>query len=257
MKNERGFALVLLLVGLIFVVIVGAVSYRLGKSSNKISGPNSNQSGQAVNSPPVISTIQSPKNTSDWTEYSIDTLKMKFKLPSELAKKYGKLVEKETQGERGSELKVSFANNSTGLIITAQSPEYTPASPKPVKLTEQEQMDLAIGGPGISIPSSFQGFKYENSIYYGVLPFGQLQDLPSEYVTQYRTGGKDILKVKALYGQYGMVNHKIYPEDPPKIWGIINGTGNKIYPGFTIQGVLGKDLAEQTFEQLLSTFSGE
>lgn len=75
-----------------------------------------------------------------------------------------------------------------------------------------------------------------------------------EYYLLVNSNGMDIIKVKSLYSDYGMATHKIYPENPPKIWGIINGTGNKIYQGLTIEGVLDNELTEPVFDQILSTF---
>lgn len=251
--NQKGFTSVLV-IGLVIMVGLVAGAYYLGKTST--TKPLSSQTEQATSNSttPTISTISTPPDITNWVPYKIKALNLEFRLPPALATKYGKLVESEANGKRGSELKVSFANDSKSLIMTAQSPEFAPIPPAPVKLSEEEARDLAIGGPGISIPSVFQGFKYENELYYGIQSFGQVRELPKEQVTQYHTNGRDILKVKALYGDYGMVTHRIFPETPPKIWGILTGTGNQVYPGLTVQGILDNDLTESVFEQILSTF---
>lgn len=250
--NQKGFTSVLL-VGLVIVVGLVTGAYYLGRTSNKPASVSTQQTVSDTSSP-NISTISTPSDVTSWTLYKIKALNMEFRLPPNLSTKYGKLVENEANGKRGSELKISFTNDPKSLIMTAQSPEFTPIPPAPVKLSEEEVRDLAIGGPGISIPSVFQGFKYENELYYGIQSFGQVRELPKEQVTQYHTNGRDILKVKALYGDYGMVTHRIFPETPPKIWGIISGTGNQVYPGLTVQGILDNDLTEPVFEQILSTF---
>lgn len=250
--NQKGFTSVLV-IGLVIVVGLVAGAYYLGKSSNK-SVPTSSEQVASNPASPTISTISTPSDITSWTLYKIKALNLEFRLPPNLAAKYGKLVEAEANGKRGSELKLSFSNDSKSLIMTAQSPEFTPIPPAPVAMSEQEARDLAIGGPSISVPSVFQGFKYENELYYGIQSFGQVRELPKEQVTQYHTNGRDILKVKALYGDYGMVTHRIFPETPPKIWGIIGGTGNQVYPGLTVQGILDNELTEPVFEQILSTF---
>lgn len=251
--NQRGFTHMLVVLGFVLIASLVAGAYYLGKSSNK-SVPASLEQVSSNPASPTISTISTPPDKSNWTVYRVKALNLEFRLPPNLATKYGKLIESESNGKRGSELKVSFANDSKSLIMTAQSPEYTPGPPAPVAMSEQEARDLAIGGPSISVPSVFQGFKYENELYYGIQSFGLVRELPKEQVTQYHTNGRDILKIKALYGDYGMVTHRIFPETPPKIWGIISGTGNQVYPGLTVQGILDNELTEPVFEQILSTF---
>ncbi len=245
---QKGFVPVILLVGLLIIFGAFVGGYHLGKKTNQ--EPKSLVQ-EAVTTPgPPISTISTPANKNEWTSYTIKKLNVEFRLPPELARKYGTLVEKETKGERGTELQIGFGNDSKSLKIASQSLEYTPFQEE---YSEDEARGIA-GGPGISTPAIFQGSKYENELFYGLQPLGKLHELPRDQVTMYHANGRDILKVKALFTDFGNV-HQIFPEKTKKIWGIISGTGNQAYSGLTIEGILSDDLTEELFEQILSTFN--
>ena len=224
-------------------MVIGA--YYLGRSSNKPLPPQP-QETTSDPAPPSISTIPTPTDLNNWIAYKINTPALEFKLPSDLARKYGKLTEKEVDGSRGSQVRIGFEQDLKSLTMVAQSPEYTPIQ----KTDSYIPYEGGVLLPEPDYPTTFQGFKIENGDYFGILPFGEQRLLPKEEITQYRNNGLDILKIKALYGT-GMVAHK---ESAGKIWAIIDTGSTSVYPGLTIQGILDDTLTEPIFDQILSTF---
>lgn len=161
---QKGFAPILIV---LLLTIVAAGAFYLGRTYNKPLLETSKQ--EPPSNLPPISTINSPDNLDQWTPYKIKNLNLAFKLPSNLAEKYGSLVEREVKGTRGTELRINFLKDSESLIIIAQSPEYTPIP----TIIRPNEGGIEVGGPGISTPSLFQGFRIENNMYYGILSFGQ------------------------------------------------------------------------------------
>lgn len=239
--KQKGFVPVFIL--LVIAVISVGVFY-IGKNFNRLNNLESKTQPAFSNPSPVISSLSSAPDVDKWVKYKIKALNIEFKLPEDLSSTYGSLIEKEAEGTRGTELKINFSKEPNKFIIYAPSLEYTPSTYE-FKKYDRGYMLITL--------DEFIGFKEDNGIYFGILPFNKPMEIPSDGITQYRHNGRDILKIKSLYSSMGMATRLENKENPPKTRAILT-TGNEIYPALNIQAILDKNLTETVFEQILATF---
>ncbi|MBM3209669.1 hypothetical protein FJZ40_05290, partial [Candidatus Shapirobacteria bacterium] len=241
-KPVRSWLKIVLFVALGVILVGGLVfaGIQIGKISNlksQIAKPQLKTQNQEI---PTLNPINS------WKTFRIDTLNIEFKLPPQISNKNWE--EKLLNGDRGKMLcfQVTEANDDLlSRMVACGSRLYG---------------TLTMGGPSVNYTygreggfMDLQGFEKIGDKYYTHVVNNRKFEIPRELVSNFDSpNGLAIIKIRGEQDDTG--DFPVQGTPGEGYLGAIINTGNPTYPGLSIVLILDKDISEETFDQILSTF---
>lgn len=174
-------------------------------------------------------------DNSGWKKYMIKPIKFEFKIPKLLLKQ-GELRETVDKGQVGQQVIISSIDEFLSFSLGLSTIDYQQGR----------------GGGFLD----YQRFEIENRKYYAKFVGNQKFEIPEDAVNEVKNpNGIDILKVrgKSQYNEeWG--NRPIVGTPGEGYFGALINVNNPNYSGVVIQMKFDKNLTEQVFDQVLSTF---
>lgn len=188
--------------------------------------------------------------TVDWKTFTIKTMGLEFKIPSELSK-MGNLEENILSGEKGNLLCVTFSKKNSFLIQSVFA-----------AVGFCDVNTFALGTTSVDFEagrmagfSDLQGFEVIQGKYYAKL-LGKKFEIPKELINEVTNpNGIKILKIIGRNSTTGEWQGPI-AGTPGDGWigALVNIDNNPKYLGITVQMKLENNLTQKLFDQILSSF---
>jgi hypothetical protein len=199
--------------------------------------------------PPVTLSSPTSEPTADWKSYTIKALNLSFKLPP-FFNTLGEMQENVNPGEKGTYLCMTFARNKTTFIDRAFAGGFYCNVYK-----------FGLGTTSVDFEAGreagftdLQGYVFENGVYYAKL-LGKKFDIPSDLVKKIENpNGIIIIRIMGKKSTDEEWQGPLAGTPGEGNIGALINTGNSTYPGLAVQMELNKDLTEDVFDRILSTF---